>query len=101
MVEKNPMLTYTATHDKPIVWQPQNWLSTERHRELAAYLVDLGVRSSVTAPLEGKKDSVTAITAMSRCLEKVAEDRATAVYVIKQTATFRADALGLIEHKVD
>lgn len=95
--ERDPLLAYTARPGKPKVWSPQDWHDCERFGEFSKYLGSFAIQGGVTAPLSHRPGDISAITALSFSKSNFTTETATAVYMIGQVATLRADALGLTD----
>lgn len=95
--ERDPLLAYAATDEIPRAWKATEWLGSPIFDDYGTYLIGLGIRAGVTAPLANRPGAISAITTLTFTSDYVPEAVANAIYVIGHAGMMRAEVIGLVD----
>lgn len=95
--DRDPLLARAASKERPQTWSATDWRGNQHYGDYSEYIVELGIKNGVTAPLSNHRGTLSAICVLSFTPNLHGPKVASAVAVIGQVAMTRAATLGLVE----
>lgn len=95
--DRDPLLAHAASSAPALSWLATDWNGDQTYGDYTEYIVSLGIKSGVTAPLITQHGALSAISVLSFSSTHHAPKVAAAVLVLGQVAMTRATTLGLVK----